>query len=252
MKNKLVSLKDIQAGYNGKTVLSKVNFEVRQNDFIGIIGPNGGGKTTLLKLILGLLKPFSGSIRYYFDDEDKTFRSHIGYLPQVNSFDKKFPISVKEVILSGLLTKKSIFQRYSKEDQDQATSIMEHFGLTDLRNRTAGELSGGQLQRVFLARAIISSPRLLILDEPDTYVDNRFEYELYSLLKEINKTTAILLVSHDIGMISSYIKSIACVNNSLHYHPSNEISNEQLKVFNCPIDIITHGTVPHRVLHNHK
>jgi zinc transport system ATP-binding protein len=252
MMKKLLSLENIHAGYNGKTVLSEINFEVFQNDFIGIIGPNGGGKTSLLKIILGMLKPSSGSISYYFDDEDNTFRSHIGYLPQVNSFDKKFPISVKEVILSGLLTKKSIFQRYNKEDSAKASSIMEQFGLTSLCNTIAGELSGGQLQRVFLARALIAAPKLLILDEPDTYVDNRFEYELYSLLKEINKNTAILLVSHDIGIISSYIKTIACVNFVLHYHPSNEISSEQLKVFNCPIDIITHGTVPHRVLHDHK
>jgi zinc transport system ATP-binding protein len=249
---KLLSLENVQAGYAGKTVLSEINFEVFQNDFIGIIGPNGGGKTSLLKVILGILKPLSGSINYYFDDKDITFRSQIGYLPQVNSFDKKFPISVKEVVLSGLLTKKSIFQRYSKEDSARASSIMEQFGLADLSHTIAGELSGGQLQRVFLARALISSPSLLILDEPDTYVDNRFEYELYSLLKEINKNTAILLVSHDIGIISSYIKTIACVNYGLHYHPSNEISSEQLKVYNCPIDIITHGTVPHRVLHDHK
>lgn len=249
---KLLSLENISAGYNGNTVLSDINFEVFEKDFIGIIGPNGGGKTSLIKVILGILRPYSGSVNYYFDSEDTTSRSPIGYLPQVNSFDKKFPISVREVILSGLLTEKSIFQRYTKNDHSKASDIMEKFGLYKLRNTIAGELSGGQLQRVFLARALISSPGLLILDEPDTYVDNRFEYELYTLLQEINKNTAILLVSHDIGIISSYIKTIACVNYSLHYHPSNEISSEQLKVYNCPIDIITHGTVPHRVLHDHK
>ena len=121
-----------------------------------------------------------------------------------------------------------------------------------LRSRPVGELSGGELQRTLLARTIVSSPALLVLDEPETHVDNRFEMELYQLLRNLNEDMGILLVSHDIGTISTFIKSIACVNGELHYHPSNEISNEQLKVYNCPIEIITHGTVPHRVMKSHN
>ena len=124
-------------------------------------------------------------------------------------------------------------------------------GMEALHSRPIGELSGGELQRTMLARAIISSPRLLILDEPDTHVDNQFELELYALLKELNKDLTILLVSHDIGIISPYIKTIACVNRDLHYHPTNEITEEQLKVYNCPIEIIAHGPVPHRVIKEH-
>jgi len=131
--------------------------------------------------------------------------------------------------------------------------ILERVGLTSLSKRSIGELSGGEFQRAMLARAIISNPRLLVLDEPDSHVDNRFEMELYTLLKDLNEYMAILLVSHDIGTISPYIKTIACVNRNLHYHSSNEISVEQLKVYNCPIEIISHGTIPHRVMkeHNH-
>jgi zinc transport system ATP-binding protein len=120
-----------------------------------------------------------------------------------------------------------------------------------LHSRSIGSLSGGELQRTMLARAIISSPRLLVLDEPDSHVDNQFETELYSLLKELNKNITILLVSHDIGIISPYIKTIACVNRDLHYHPSNEITTDQLKVYNCPVEIIAHGPVPHRVIKEH-
>jgi len=248
---KLVEISKLSTGYNSHIVLEDINFTVFQNDFIGIIGPNGGGKTSLLKVILGVLKPWEGKVQYHFSSSQKIPDGAIGYLPQVNSFDAKFPISVKEVVLSGLLNSKRLIQSYSRADKLKADAYLEKFGLRNITGQVAGELSGGQLQRTFLARAMIASPKLLILDEPNSYVDNKFEYELYSMLKEINKDAAILLVSHDVGMISSYIKTIACVNKTLHYHPSNEISEEQLKVYNCPIDIITHGTVPHRVLHKH-
>lgn len=248
----LVKLENVYTGYGDKPILEAVNLEIMEDDFIGIIGPNGGGKTTLLKVILGLLKPWKGNIEYYFSKNKNEFKKYIGYLPQRSSIDNQFPISVIEVVLSGLISEKPFFKRYKKDDIRLANEMIENYGLTAYRNTPVGKLSGGQLQRVFLMRALISSPRLLILDEPDTFVDNRFEYELYESLKELNKEIAILLVSHDVGTISSYIKTIACVNTQLHYHRSNEISSEQLKVYNCPIDIITHGTVPHRVLHNHK
>ncbi|MGC9344159.1 MAG: metal ABC transporter ATP-binding protein [Bacteroidales bacterium] len=248
----LVKLDNISAGYEGKNILEKVNLEIKEKDFVGIIGPNGGGKTTLLKVILGLISPNKGSIRYYFSEDKQDFRKFIGYLPQQSSIDKKFPISVREVVLSGLISGKSFIKRYNKKDMKLADDLMEKTGLAGIWNKPVGELSGGQMQRVFLARALVSSPKLLILDEPDTFVDNRFEQELYETLRELNEEIAILLVSHDVGTISSYIKTIACVNGNLHYHSSNVISSEQLKIYNCPIDIIAHGPVPHRVLHEHK
>jgi zinc transport system ATP-binding protein len=248
---KILEIKNLYAGYEESLVLKNINFQVHETDFIGIIGPNGGGKTTLVKTILGVIKPKSGSILYHFQGKPKDFRKYIGYLPQLNVIDKKFPISVKEVILSGLTSQKSLIFRFSAAEKKKTDELIEKSGLSNITRNPIGELSGGQLQRVFLARAVISNPRLLILDEPSTYVDNRSEFELYETLKELNKKIAILLVSHDIGTISSYIKTIACVNMNLHYHPSNEITSEELNIYNCPVDIIAHGAVPHRVLHEH-
>lgn len=248
----LLTIHKLTAGYHKIPVLKNVNFSLEDKDFVGIIGPNGGGKTTFLKVILGQIKPWSGEIQYHFKNNNTDFRRSMGYLPQQSSIDRKFPIQVKEVVLSGLMKDKSVFGIFNRKDFKKADEIMEKTGVLHLKNQPVGELSGGQLQRVFLSRAIISSPELLILDEPDSFVDNRFEQELYTILKELNREIAILLVSHDIGTISSYIKTIVCINKEFHYHPSNEISNEQLKVYNCPIDIITHGTVPHRVLHKHE
>jgi zinc transport system ATP-binding protein len=246
MVQPLLQIKDLDAGYQGKVVLEGVTLTVLENDFIGIIGPNGGGKTTLLKVIMGLLKPMKGSLF------SRLSRSEIGYLPQGNQVDDKFPITVKEVVASGL-DPVPVFDRKNRiSGNERVEKALEKVGMGALGSRSIGELSGGELQRTMLARAIVSAPRLLVLDEPDTYVDNRFEMELYALLRDLNESLTILLVSHDIGTISPYIKTIACVNRNLHYHPYNEISEEQLKVYNCPIEIITHGTVPHRVMKTHK
>ena len=245
MDKPIIKISNLDAAYHGKLVLSKVSLSIMEHDFIGIIGPNGGGKTTLLKILLGLMKPVKGTIEYYIDKSD------IGYLPQGSNLDERFPITVREVVESGLDNRMKSGSRTGRTQKQQVDSILHRTGIYDLHSRSIGELSGGEMQRTLLARAIVSSPKLLILDEPDTYVDNRFEMELYGLLRELNETITILLVSHDIGIISPYIKTIACVNRDLHYHTSNEINEEQLKVYNCPIEIITHGTVPHRVMKTH-
>ncbi len=247
---KIVEIKNMSAGYNGQRVLKHVSLSIFGNDFIGIIGPNGGGKTTLLKVILGLVKPWEGRVEYLQSDGNK--KLNIGYLPQQFSADRKFPISVGEVVLSGLLRRRNIVRSYSKDERDRAEEVLARMGIGGLSSKAFGELSGGEMQKALLARAIISSPQLLLLDEPNTYVDQVFESELFDILEELNKRMAIIVVSHDAGMISSYVKTIACVNGELHYHPSNEINNEILKAYNCPIDLITHGTVPHRVLKDHK
>jgi len=245
MRKVLISLERVSAGYNNQFALNDVSFSIYENDFIGVIGPNGGGKTTLMKLIMGLLTPAKGKIVHNIG------RDRIGYLPQVNLFDNQFPITVKEVVQSGLARGIRSKASGDTKSREKAEKVIEQVGMTALQNRPIGELSGGELQRTMLARALVTSPSLLVLDEPNTYVDNRFEKELYRLLKELNKSMSILLVSHDVGTISPYIRSIACVNRTLHYHPSNEISEEQLKVYNCPIEIITHGPVPHRVISQH-
>jgi len=245
MSATLVEIKNLDVAYQKKLVLSNISFSVFENDFIGIIGPNGGGKTSLIKAILGLIRPVGGSVKRSLNS------SEIGYLPQGNQLDENFPITVEEVIASGLEHGLRIRSVTSKIRRQKVESALDKVGMEALHSRPIGELSGGEFQRTMLARAIISSPRLLVLDEPDTHVDNQFETELYALLKELNKTITILLVSHDIGTISPYIKTIACVNRELHYHPSNEINEEQLKVYNCPIEIIAHGPVPHRVIKEH-
>jgi zinc transport system ATP-binding protein len=243
---KLLELKDLSAGYDKNIVLENVSFEVLSGDFIGIIGPNGGGKTTLIKTILGLIKPASGQMNMYIS------KTNIGYLPQVNQIDKRFPISVIDVVRSGKANS-ALFSSFHKNtaEKENAEALLAEMGISHIRNKAIGELSGGQMQRVFLCRALMNQPELLILDEPSTYVDNNFEGELYLKLKELNEQMAILLISHDVGTISFFVKTIACVNRTVHHHPSNIISEEQLASYNCPLQIITHGNIPHTVLKQH-
>ena len=241
----LIKIRDLSAGYDGRLVLRNVNLNVYERDFLGIIGPNGGGKTTLIKCILGLLKPSGGEIICR--------PLTMGYLPQYSSIDRKFPITVEEVILSGLSSKKSLTSRFTSEHREKALSVIARMGLEGMEKRAIGALSGGQLQRALLGRAIISDPEVVILDEPSTYIDKRFEARLYELLAEINKDCAIILVSHDIGTVLQQVKSIACVNETLDYHPDTGITEEWLeRNFNCPIELLGHGTLPHRILGEHK
>ena len=248
----LIDINHLSAGYDGRTVLRDINLTVAQRDFLGIIGPNGGGKTTLIKCILGLLKPTQGEvICHSFRPANSQFT--MGYLPQYNTIDRKFPITVEEVILSGLSSKKSLTSRFSAELREKAHEVIARMGLDGLEQRAIGALSGGQLQRALLGRAIISDPEVVILDEPSTYIDKRFEARLYELLAEINKDCAIILVSHDIGTVLQQVKSIACVNETLDYHPDAGVTGEWLeRNFQCPIELLGHGTLPHRILGEHK
>ncbi len=245
----LIKIEDLDVGYDKVPVLNNVNLEIFENDFLGVIGPNGGGKTTLLKAILGLLKPMRG--RIVFDESMNKRRKPIGYLPQVKHIDKNFPITVYEVVRSGAIMKNP-HRIGSPEIKKKTEWLLQEMGITTIRNKAIGELSGGQMQRVFLCRALLSDPKILILDEPDTFVDNRFEGELYERLRMLNKEMAIVLVSHDVGTISSYVKTIACVNGDLHYHPDNTITQDELDSYNCPIKIISHGEIPHTVLKHHN
>lgn len=244
----LLLIENLRAGYNGKEVLKEVNLTVWPNDFIGVIGPNGGGKTTLLKVITGLLSPASGTLTFGSALEGGR---RIGYLPQMHQYDRKFPILVGDVVLSGAMSNRSLMSRLKKTDKKKADEMMAMTGITHLKNSPIGDLSGGQAQRVFLCRALMSDPALLILDEPANFVDASFEAELYEILHELNKRMAIIMVTHDLGIITPYVKTIACVNGDLHYHPSSEITQDLLATYRCPIELITHGTVPHRVLKTH-
>lgn len=246
----LISLRDVSVRYDDFIALESVNLDICADDFTGIIGPNGGGKTTLVKAIVGML-PHTGTIELspaLFDGKKRL----IGYMPQQTHFDRSFPISVRETILSGLQSDHGFLSRYTKRDRLKVDELIEMAGIGEIADRQIGEISGGQLQRTLLCRAIIMQPRLLILDEPANFVDNRFENELYAMLRELNDRMAIVMVSHDLGTITSVVKSIVCVNRTVHRHNSNIITEEQLQNYNCPLQIISHGDIPHTILEHHK
>lgn len=222
----IVSLKNVTVKYGSYTAIESANLEIFEGDFIGIIGPNGGGKTTLIKTILGSV-PYSGEITLsptLFDNG----RRLIGYLPQQTTFDRQFPISVIEVVLSGLQSQKGFSRRYKTEERNKALQLLDNMGINSIADRQIGEISGGQMQRVLLCRAIIAEPKLLILDEPTNFVDKRFESELYDILRELNKQMTIVMVSHDVHNISSAVKSIVCVNRTIHRHNTNTLSSKEL------------------------
>lgn len=249
INKEIVSLKNVEVYFNSTPILESINLSIKQNDFLAIIGPNGGGKTTLLKVILGLIKPNKGEVKV-FGKNPKEGRKLIGYLPQYTFFDPNFPISVFDVVLMGRY--KGIFRNYSKEDKNAALNALKTVDMLEFKDRQIGKLSGGQLQRIFVARAIVREPKLLLLDEPMTSIDPEMQKSFYELLLKLKKKMAIVLVTHDIGVVSTYVEKIACLNRRLFYHGPKEAGLKKLKeVYQCPIELIAHG-VPHRVLGWHE
>lgn len=248
----IISLQDVSTGYEKKCdILHHVNLTISDRDFLGIIGPNGGGKTTLIKLIMGLLRPRQGEVKY-FRNGTPCKELRIGYLPQYNHLDSKFPITVHEVVLSGLNREKSIWKPFSKEQKQRVCKVENDLELTAIAESPLGNLSGGQMQRVLLARAIVSRPELLVLDEPNTYIDAHFQARLYALLEEMNRHCAIVLVSHDLGTVLQNVRNVACVNGDVCYHPVDEINEKELiQSLGCPFELIAHGHLPHRILKDH-
>ena len=207
--------------------------------FIGI-SPNGGGKTTLIKLALGLLTPAQGSIRVLGTRPDLA-RSRIGYVPQAMDFDRDLPISVLDLVLMGRLSRRSLIGRYRPEDKDAAWRALESVEVADLAHRPLSDLSGGQRQRVFIARALATEPEILMLDEPTASVDSQAERDIYELLRELNRQMTIILVTHDLGFISSYVNKVACVNREVALHPTEDITGETiLMTYNRSVNMIQH------------
>lgn len=246
-----VSLKNVSAGYGSITALDNIDLSIPAGSFTGIIGPNGGGKTTLLKIMLGLLTPWSGQVMI-FGRDPKYNRSRIGYVPQAATINRQFPISVRQTVLQGRLAgKQFFFHQYNSADREKVDWCLHKLEVSDLADRQIGQLSSGQWQRVLIARALAVDPILLLLDEPGNGLDSNASSKVYELLKELNQEMTIIMVTHDTMAISTYVHDIACVNHCLHYHGEPDLSPDLvMQLYGCPVDLIAHG-VPHRVLEDH-
>jgi zinc transport system ATP-binding protein len=249
-RREVIAVRHVWAGYDHEQVLEDINLSVYEGDFVGLIGPNGGGKTTLLRVLLGLLPPTRGEVRV-LGLPVKEGRRAIGYVPQAIVFDREFPISVWDVACMGRVGHRGLLRHYTAEDDEIAAEVLRQVGLLDMRRRPIGELSGGQRQRAYIARALATQPDILLLDEPTSSVDPQVSSNIYELLRQLNDRVTILLISHDMSAISSYVKTVGCLNRRLFYHGEQEITTEMLELaYQCPIDLIAHG-VPHRVFSMH-
>jgi zinc transport system ATP-binding protein len=246
-----VELDGVSVNYGELEALNNINLKVEEGSFLGIIGPNGGGKTTLLKVILGLVDPQKGKVKVMGHPLNEVV-DQIGYVPQISNFDRSFPISVLDVVLMARLGGRvRFFHQYQKEDIQKAESVLERLNLLYLKDRQIGKLSGGQLQRVLIARGLAVEPKILLLDEPTASVDARSTSEIYELLKELNKEKTIIVVTHDMAAVSSYFDSLACLNEKLYHHGDKHLDQETTEqVFGCPVDLIAHGH-PHHVFAPH-
>ncbi len=248
---KAIDIKGLTAGYDGQAAIDNVDLEVDEGEFFGLIGPNGGGKSTLLKCMLGLIEPMKGKVKV-FGMEPRDGRKHIGYVPQHSTFDREFPITVQNVVMMGRRRMKGMRPWYSAADREAVKKALTDVGMLDLRGRHISQLSGGQKQRVFIARALATEPKLMLLDEPTTSVDARMEESIYRLLRELNREVTVVLVTHDVGVISSYVDTIACINRKLFKNDEPVITPDMLELaYQCPVDLIAHG-LPHRVLAPHE
>ena len=249
--NYAVELKNVSVKYGDLDALKNINLKVSEGSFLGIIGPNGGGKTTLLKVVLGLIEPFEGEVKIFGCPLEQSV-DKIGYVPQISNFDRSFPISVLDVVLMARLGGKvRFFHQYKKEDIQKAEAVLEQMNLLQLRDRQIGKLSGGQLQRVLIARGLAVEPEILLLDEPTANVDASSTSQIYEILKKLNKEKTIIVVTHDMAAVSSYFDSLACLNEKLYHHGDKHLDQDTTKqVFGCPVDLIAHGH-PHHVFAPH-
>lgn len=243
----LLSLHEVSYGYGTQPVLDRVSLDVHRDDFLAIIGPNGGGKTTLVKLMLGLLQPWSGTIDRAFAPE----RGAVGYVPQHAVQDPVFPLEVADAVRMGRVGGKRFVARYTRDDDRRVGELLAELGLEALARRRVGELSGGEHQRVMLARALAGEPQLLVLDEPFASVDAESRATIQEILRRTNERVPVVLVTHDMSAVAADVRNVACINRELFYHGAGEVRAETLEhVYGCPVEMLAHG-IPHRVLAPH-
>ena len=235
----ILNIKNVSFSYQASTssaILENISLEMQKGDFAALIGPNGGGKTTLIKIILGLLKPSSGSLEL-FGKSISASKKHLSYVPQYANFNRDFPISVKDTVIQGCLNKRSIRSHglswsslgwYSRADYQYAEQVMRETYVWDYRDQSISTLSGGQLQRVMVARALAGDPKLLLLDEPTANIDERSEKDIFDLFKDLNKRMSIIVISHDIGFVSSYVNQVFCLNKTLVCHQSDVVDTDSI------------------------
>lgn len=249
----VIEVADLSVIRNQQVVLDSITFQVRKGDFFAIIGPNGAGKTTLIRAILGLVPCDTGEVLLFGSPARPDTRARIGYVPQTHVFDFSFPITVHEMVLTGRMGRKNGFiRRYTQEDHTAANYALSRISAESLGGRPVRELSGGERQRALIARALAGNPDILILDEPTVYVDTPTEEHFYELLSSLSKEITIVMITHDIGVVSRHVNRVACLNRRLYMHESDQVTPEMIsRTYGCPVDIITHGDIPHRVLERH-
>lgn len=240
MTQAAIELRDVWFRYGRNWTLEALNLNVIQNEFLGLIGPNASGKTTLLKLILGLLEPSKGEVRVLGTTPSKS-RRKIGYVPQFAQFSRDFPATVLDTVLTGRLGQTRLIGGYTKEDKLIATNTLEELAIESLEKQHIGSLSGGQTQRVLIARALASKPDILILDEPTSNVDLRAEEDIFHLLSRLSKALTVIVVSHDVGFISEYVHRVACLNRTLVCHQTSDITGDKIQdLYGTPVRMVNH------------
>jgi len=240
MSQPVIDIQKVSYSYGGPLVLKNVDLQVRDGEFLGLVGPNAGGKSTLLKLVLGEIEPLVGQVRV-FGKRPSAARRHIGYVPQYPNFTRDFPITAEQVVLTGRLGMGRVLGGYSSRDRESARRAMGETEVLDFAERSVGSLSGGQLQRVLLARALACEPRLLLLDEPTANIDMRVENEIFDLLKLLSARMAVVVVSHDIAFISGYVHRVACLNRTLMCHDTAAIDGQFInELYGTDVRMVSH------------
>ena len=248
-----IEISHLSFSYGTHLVLDDISLSVHTGDYYLIIGPNGGGKTTLIRLILGLLRPDHGTVSVFGKNATEG-KKRIGYVPQYHTCDFSLPMTVHDFVRMGCLSeKKGPFRRYSSKDEERVCEILQKTKLCHVQDRVVSELSGGERQRVIVARALVSGPHILLLDEPTVYIDASSEKEFYSLLSDLSDSITIVLITHNIGVISSHVTKVACLNKRMYTHENEKITSDMLEAtYGCPVEFLSHGPVPHRILADHS